>query len=100
MNRPPCDYAAELKQIAERLEACEQVRKFDTLEEKQAWTLAHDFMDLAESFQAFLNEQLPRLKDENLDAAQLNLLLFDIGEEFRHILYHIRDAKFYAYLHD
>ena len=27
-------------------------------------------------------------------------VLIDIGEEFRHILYHIHDPKFYKYLED
>jgi hypothetical protein len=94
------DFAAALKQIAERLDTCQQVKRYDTPEEKQAWTLAHSFLDLAESFSRFLNEQLPRLKDEGLSDDQINELLIEIGEEFRHILYHLRDPEFYAYLRD
>lgn len=94
------DFAAELQQIAERLATCPHVTRYDTAEEKQAWTLAHNFLDLAESFKTFLNEQLPRLKDGRLSAEEINTLLLDIGEEFRHILYHLRDAEFYAYLRD
>ena len=93
-------FAADLRKIAERLDTCEQVKRYDTPEEKQAWTLAHEFLDLAESFRAFLNEQLPRLTDESLNGDQVNALLVEIGEELRHILYHIRDAEFYAYLRD
>lgn len=94
------EFAAQLKQIADRLDACPQVKRYDTPEEKQAWTLAHSFIDLAESFGKFLNEQLPRLKDEGLSGEQINEVLLEIGEEFRHILYHLRDPEFYAYLRD
>jgi hypothetical protein len=93
-------FAADLKVIAERLAISEQVKRYDTAEEKGAWTLAHNFLDLAESFTTFLTGQLPALKDDSLRAEEVNALLFEIGEEFRHILYHLRDSKFYAYLRD
>lgn len=94
------EFAVELKALAERLNRCEQVTRYDTATEKQAWTLAHNFLDLAESFRAFLDEQLPRLRDESLSCAELDDVLTDIGEEFRHILWHILNAEFYAYLRD
>ena len=94
------EFAAELKRIAERLSTCEQVTRFDTAEDKQAWSVAHDLLDLAESFRTYLNEQFPRLTDRNLNAEELNGVLLDMGEEFRHILYHIRNSEFYAYLRD
>lgn len=94
------EYAAALEFLAKRLDGCEKVRRYDTTEEKQAWTLAHNLLDLAESFRTFLDEQLPRLQVESLDSDQMHALLLDIGEEFRHVLYHIRDSTFYAYLRD
>lgn len=92
------EFAAELKALAERLNRCEQVTRYDTTTEKQAWTLAHSFLDLAESFRAFLDEQLPKLRDKSLSCAEIDDVLTEIGEEFRHILWHIRDAEYYAYL--
>lgn len=94
------EFSVELKALAERLNRCEQVTRYDTATEKQAWTLAHNFLDLAESFRAFLDEQLPKLRDESLGCAELDDVLTDIGEEFRHILWHIQNAEFYAYLRD
>jgi hypothetical protein len=52
--------------------------------------LAHSFLGLAESFRTFLDEQLPRLRDERLSCNGVNDLLIEISEEFRHILYHVR----------
>jgi hypothetical protein len=47
---------------------------------------------------ASLEEQLPRLTNSQLTAPEIHDLLLEIGEEFRHILYHIKGPKFYRYL--
>lgn len=99
MNKPKSrEFASALNLLAERLSSCENVNRYDTAEEKQAWTLAHDLLDLAESFNTYLNYQLPKLTDGNLSSDELNDSLLDIGEEFRHILYHLTGSEFYAYL--
>lgn len=92
--------ATYLKSLAERLSACPEVTRLDKGEEKEAWTIAHSFADLEGSFRKFLDEQLPKLMNGELPAADTYSLLLEIGEELRHILYHIRDPKFYRYLHD
>jgi len=84
--------------IAERLAKCPEVTKYDNGAEKEAGTLAHAFGDLEESFRAFLNEQLPRLMNDRASPEEILDALLEIGEEFRHILYHINDPKFYKYL--
>ena len=86
------------KKLAEKLDRLPEVNRYDSSDEKEAWTLAHAFADLEESFRTFLHDQLPRLVNGETTAAALNDLLTEIGEEFRHILYHIKDSKFYAYL--
>ena len=91
-------FAIELKALAERIDVCQQVTRYDVDGEKQAWTLAHSFLDLEESFRVFLEEQLPRLRDERLSCEEIEEVLLEIGEEFRHILYHVETPKFYAYL--
>ncbi len=88
----------EWEALAERLSKCPEVTRYDTGQEKEAWTLAHAFADLEESLRAFLDDQLPRLAQGNLQPSETYDLLLDIGEEFRHILYHIQDPKFYKYL--
>src|SRR6267143_6643118 len=93
-------FAADLRSLAERLENCEQVRRYDTAEEKEGWTLAHNLMDLEESCRAFLEKLLPRLRTDDLSPEQINELLLEMGEEFRHMLYHIKDSEFFAYLRD
>ncbi len=98
MNRRIIDNAEGIKALATRLSTCEAVAKLDVGDEKEAWTLAHAFSDLEGSFRTFLDEQLPRLRQEELSPDAIHDLLLDIGEEFRHILYHLNDTRFYAYL--
>lgn len=90
--------AARFKRLGEILSKYEFINKYDANEAKEAWTLAHAFIDLDESFNKFSNETLPKLFDENLSEKEIQELLIDIGEELRHILYHIKDPKFYDYL--
>src|SRR5882672_2354924 len=94
------DDQAARKALADRLSRCQNVTKHDEGEEKEAGILAHAFGDLEESFRAFLDEQLPRLMNDHASPEELVDALLDIGEEFRHILYHIHDPKFYRYLDD
>jgi len=92
--------AEKIKGLAEKLSRCEQVARLDSDEEPQGWTLAHSFADLEESFRKFLDEQLPKLMDGQFKGSTINELLLEIGEEFRHILYHMKDPEFFRYLHD
>jgi SUMO ligase MMS21 Smc5/6 complex component len=84
--------------LTERLARVKSVSQFDQPGEPQASTLAHSLTDLEKSFREILETQLPRLTDESLSPDQLNDVLLDIGEELRHVLYHIKDPKFFDYL--
>lgn len=99
-QHPPKDKAALFKMLGERLSTCPEVTRYDEGEHKEAWALAHSFLDLQESFRAFLEKQLDKLVQEQLEPSEIYDLLLDIGEEFRHILYHIKAPKFYSHLHD
>ncbi|MBI4498431.1 MAG: hypothetical protein HY689_11085 [Chloroflexi bacterium] len=99
MSRRILENPDAIRALAERLARCPQVARFDQGNEQEGWTLAHSFADLEESFRKFLDEQLPKLAQEQLSASEISGLLLDMGEEFRHILYHISDPAFYKYLH-
>ena len=86
------------QQLADRLARLKTVSQFDQPGEPQSATLAHTLMDLEESFRKFLQTLLPKLLDRSLSADQINDVLLDIGEELRHVLYHIRDPEFFGYL--
>lgn len=90
--------AEDVKKLANRLAKCPQVQALDDAKEKEAWTLAHSFSDIEESLVALLEGQLPRLVEQELEPSEVHDLLLEIGEELRHVLYHIKDPKFYKYL--
>lgn len=87
----------ETTRLAERLAKCSEVTQFDEGDYKEAQFLADSFGDLESSFREFLNEKLPKLV--SCEGEELSGLLFEIGEDFRHIIYHILEhQKFYRYL--
>ncbi len=89
---------AAWKNLAEKLSQVEEVTRHDEGQHKEAWVITHAFADLESSFRAFLEDQLPKLMESDLEPSAVAGLLIDIGEELRHILYHLRDPKFYRYL--
>ena len=91
------DVAAE-NRLAERLINYPAIAKYDQPGDKEGGNLAHAFSDLEEAFLTFLEDQLPKLTESDLDEAAIYDLLLDIGEELRQILYQIQHTRFYAYL--
>lgn len=93
MTNNPIFQSSELfDDLRERLAACPMVNQYGV---DEAGTLVHAFTDLEESMRTFLNEQLPKLTDPAFKGEQLEELLMDIREEFRHIAYHIHDPEFF-----
>lgn len=86
-------------QLAERLQKTEPVSRYDNDSHREAWAIAHAFSDLEEAFERFSHELLPLLIGEQSPQRQRDILL-DMGEEFRRILYHLSELRFYRYLHD
>ena len=87
-----------IKTLSKRLAISKKVSRLDSNDEPQAWTLAYNLSELEESFKDFTDNKLQRLVSEDLDEAEINDLLHDIGEEFRHILYHITAPEYYSHL--
>jgi len=87
-----------VKELSVKLSKCKYIKKFDKKNEPEAWTLAVTFNDLEDSFRKILDDLLPKLIQKELNESEIKDLLLDIGEEFRHIIYHIKDSNFYGYL--
>lgn len=92
------DFGSELVKLAKLLEECPEVTRYDTETEKQAWTLAHDLLDLEESCNIFTQRLMPQLNRGDSTPAERYQVLLEIGEELRHMLYHIRDSRFYEHI--
>ena len=66
--------------------------------DEEVWGLANGFIDLQKSFTLILEDLFPKLLDSELSPEDLENVLFDIGEEFRHVAYHLGRSDFYSYL--
>ena len=97
-NNKAAEFASNYKRLANILSKYEKITRYDQGDEKEAWTLSHAFLDLNESFKKFSCELLPKLFNENLSEEEIVDILHTIGEEFRHILYHIKENKYYDHL--
>ena len=91
-------YIEKLNLIKLNLEKCERVNKHTTQEENQADTLANTYIDIEDGLKVIIEEQIPKLYLKDLTKEEVDELILDIGEELRHMLYHIKDTKVYSYL--
>ncbi len=89
---------AKVKALSNHLAISERVRRFDAPGEPESWTIAVALKDIEESCNEIFQEQLPPLVAGNLSSSEIDERLHRIGEELRHILYHIHDSRYYAYL--
>jgi hypothetical protein len=88
----------KINELARTLASYKCVSRYDRDGEVEAGTLAHAFGDLEKSFRKFLSELLPKLLNGKLSEQDACDTLASIGEEFRHINYHLHDNRFYDYL--
>lgn len=85
----------QIEDLRQRLASCRIVAQYG---QEESGTLVHAFSDLEESFRKFLDEQLPKLADPSVQGEQLEDLLLDVQQEFRHILYHLHDPQLFRLL--
>ena len=85
-------------ELERRLSQIPEVARFDMPGKPQGHTLAHALSHWEDSFAAFLDNLLPKLADKTTSLEDLIDTIHDVGDELRHILYHIKDVKYFAYL--
>lgn len=67
-------------------------------QESEAETLAHAVVDIDEVCKVVTNQLVPRLFDSAATDEQIQEALADLGEQFRHFLYHVRDPQYFRFL--
>jgi len=92
------EYLEKLRAIVHNLEKCHRVTQYSSVDENQANTLANSFIDIEEELRKIIDEQIPKLYSKNLTAEEVDDLILEIGEELRHLIYHVNDTKVYDYL--
>lgn len=65
---------------------------------EEAWSLVHNLSCIEKSCTKLTTELFPRLVPNQLGPDDIDDILHDIGEELRHIAYHIGDSSYYKYL--
>ena len=81
-----------------RLARIDVVRRFDQEGNLEAETLAQALSELEEPFVRILEKHLPRLLEDQASDEEMVSALYDLGEEFRHVLYHIKDPMYFRHL--
>ena len=84
-------------QLAARWQEYRDLSRFDRPDEPGAWNLLYSLHGIEQSCRALLDRQMPALVDAT-DGEQLQAALTDIGDELSHLLYHVRDARYFDYL--
>ncbi len=91
------DYIQRLRIIAENVRKSKSVNSFDTNLEREADTISHALLDMQESFK-IIEDLICKLHSKDISGEDIDSILLEIGEELRHIMYHIQDTRFYNYL--
>jgi hypothetical protein len=84
--------------LERRLFSVPEVARFDSPDEPQSHTITHALAGWESSFTTVLDDLLPRLVADDTPTEELNDILQQVGDEPRHILYHVHDAKYFDYL--
>jgi|TARA_B110000908_G_scaffold126595_1_gene148536 hypothetical protein len=92
------DFTEKLNKLSKNLSKSEKVNSLDGKKNIESSTLAHAFLDITESTSLITKELIIKLMSDKISENEVDDILLDIGEELRHILYHIKDSKYYSYL--
>ena len=90
---------SDINKLEQMFQSMESITKFNTNAQNESNTLAYSFAEIEKTLHMLINNfnSLKKLSFEN-NEKEVEDILHDIGEDFRHILYHIHDSKYYGYL--
>ncbi|MBM3489103.1 MAG: hypothetical protein FJX68_01425 [Alphaproteobacteria bacterium] len=95
MNKRLISDPQALERLLATLSKYACVRRFDEPDEPEAARLTHAFADIEDSLVRLQHVHLPNILAGALTEQEMADLLTEIGEEFRHILYHVRDTRYF-----
>lgn len=91
------EFEKKIELIVSTLKKSKQVTSLDRDNDIEAYNIAHALFDIEEAAKTITELRL-KLESNTLGEMEINDVLTDIGDELRHILYHIKDMKYYDYL--
>lgn len=65
---------------------------------EEAWEIGTGLADIKESTTRLFDDLIPALLHADPASAEVENLLHEIGEEYRHILYHITNTRFFSHV--
>ncbi len=68
-------------------------------QEKESNKLAYTLLEINESADE-IRKHINLLLNDRIENDEINDIIWDIGEELYHILYHLKNNKFYSYILD
>lgn len=92
--------AEEINHLADRLNDFDFVRRYSTMKENHAGSLAHALGDFEAAFSVILDKHLPVLLRQSLTEQEAKEALLNIREELRPIYYHIKNNDFFNVIVD
>lgn len=84
----------EVKELSLKIKNSKVIKKNLPKWKHEADVIAISLLEIKQSFEKIYKDYIYRFKTER----KIDDILLDIGEEFRHVLYHIRDMKYFSYL--
>lgn len=94
------DDIAAVKQLAEHIRGIPRMAVAVGPEDvaEDAWAIALGLRDIHQASERIFRELLPSLLAVAPTSPEAEQLLHEIGEEYRHMLYHITTTRFFSYL--
>jgi hypothetical protein len=89
---------AAQKALALKLGERPEIARYDEADEPHGSTLAYHLAHLEESFHRFNERHLPTLISQANTSGDVLGSLHEIGEELRHVIYHIATPAYFGYL--
>ena len=66
----------------------------------EAWAIATGLKDVSECCSRIFGQIVPKLLMTDPRSPEAEALLYSLGEEYRHMHYHITESRFFAYIKD
>jgi hypothetical protein len=92
------DLQERLVTLSNQLSRIESVRRLDDDTEKQSDVIAVGLLDIEASCRAIIDRHLPKLFQPEATVDEIKDVLMECNLEFQHIVYHIRDMKYFSYI--
>lgn len=86
------------RRLSDRLAIIPAVANSDGGDADEPATLAHALLDIERVCKEVSSDLLPRVYDPAASDEAIAQTLLELGEAFRHLIYHLRDPRFYRYL--